>query len=133
MTKGAAAGITAGFLSAFFALTINTKLAKYSKKGAVTFGAPVVEEILKTAVAVILGGNIVLSHLGFGAVEALCDAVKKGNAKAMLAGLTAILSHTILGLVTVWTSGVLKNLPAGIFVSCILHISWNRWVSCQGK
>jgi hypothetical protein len=134
LIKEAAAGITAGFLSAFFALAINTKLAKYSKRSAVTFGAPVVEEILKTSAAVVLGGSIFLSHLIFGTVEAIYDVAKKSDKKAVVAGISAVLSHTILGLVTAFASEVLKNLFAGIFVACILHIGWNSWVmklSCQ--
>ncbi|MCF6097716.1 hypothetical protein L1766_12100 [Thermovorax subterraneus] len=127
MIKEAAAGILAGISSAFLAMEINTKLAKYSKRGAVTFGAPVVEEILKTS-AVVFGGSVFLSHLTFGTIEAIYDVAKKGGEKAVVAGISAVLSHAILGLVTAFVWDVFKNLCAGIFVACILHIGWNSWV-----
>ncbi|SHM21311.1 hypothetical protein SAMN05660826_00516 [Caldanaerovirga acetigignens] len=134
MIKEAAAGIVAGIFSAFFAMAINTKFAKYSKRSAVTFGAPVVEEILKTS-AVIFGGSVFLSHLTFGMIEAICDVAKKGGKKALVAGISAVLSHAILGLVTVFVWDVFKSLYVGIFVACILHIGWNSLVmlSCQER
>jgi len=130
----AVAGMLAGVSSAFLAMALNTQLAKYSKMRAVIFAGPVVEEVLKTSAAAVLGGNLILSHFIFGTVEAVYDVRKKGDRRAAIAGILAVLSQTLFGSVTVLAWGYFKSLPAGIFVACALHAGWNHWVmklSCQ--
>ncbi|MCG0275796.1 MAG: hypothetical protein L5655_06460 [Thermosediminibacteraceae bacterium] len=128
MEKGVGNGIIAGFLSALLALVINTKLADYSKRQAITLGAPVIEEILKTGMAVLFGGSVILSHLCFGIAEAVYDVARKRDIRSYFAGVTAVLSHALFGAAAVWTMEHLRSVVSGILVSFLLHISWNRWV-----
>ncbi|ADL06888.1 hypothetical protein [Thermosediminibacter oceani] len=121
-------GVAAGLISALISLVFNTRLAGAVKEEAVTLGAPVLEEIIKTGLAALLGGDILSSHVAFGAVEAFYDAARSWSRRSCLAGALALLSHAFFGAAAVMTADRSGNLAAGIFISALLHIGWNGWV-----
>ncbi|TYP50863.1 hypothetical protein [Thermosediminibacter litoriperuensis] len=128
MDQSAGYGVAAGLLSALFSLVLNTKLARVVKEEAITLGAPVFEEIFKTGIAALLGGDILSSHVTFGVVEAFYDAARSRGGRSYLAGALALLSHAFFGAAAVLVVDRSGSLAAGIFISALLHMSWNRWV-----
>jgi hypothetical protein len=94
-------------------------------ENAVTYGAPVIEEISKTGLALFLGGNILFSHIIFGMVEALYDIIKNRGMLSYTAGVTGFISHAAFGIITVYAWRFFYGPLSGIVVAIIIHMLWN--------
>jgi len=87
----------------------------------IVFVAPVVEEVVKTGLALLLGADIFLTHMIFGAAELITDSL---NGLSIWPGLVAIVLHGMLGMATVWflaSAGVLM----AVLLAVLLHVLWN--------
>lgn len=88
--------------------------------------APLVEETSKTAAAVILGGEIFLTHLFFGVVEGFWEYYNRRN--GYYAGLAAVASHSIFGFITFSVYYFYGILAPALTAGCLAHIAWNYLV-----
>lgn len=117
--------IMAGFMAAVLAYFINDFALKIFREKAITFYAPMAEELLKTGLALFLGGNIIISHLTFGFIEGACDMYKNRRATAYLAAILGIISHCIFGILTANGIRYFKSSIIGICLTIFIHICWN--------
>ncbi|TEB08434.1 hypothetical protein Psch_01997 [Pelotomaculum schinkii] len=85
--------------------------------------APLVEEISKTAAAVLFGGDILLTHLSFGAVEGFWEYFNRRN--GYYAGLAALASHSIFGFITLSVYRFYGTLPPALGAAFLTHMAWN--------
>ncbi len=123
-----AAAVLAGLLAAAVCYHLNGRALKAFGEEAVTYAAPVFEELLKTGFALALGGGVFLSHLTFGAVEAAYDLYKNRGAPACRAGIAGFVSHGVFGAVTGYCIKYFNNPLPGLIVSILIHMGWNYTV-----
>jgi len=100
----------------------NKLIGKWSGKGWVYLAA-LLEETSKTGAAVIFGGDILLTHLFFGAVEGCWEYFNRRN--GFYAGLTALASHSIFGFITLSAYRFYGTLPPAVGAGLLSHIVWN--------
>jgi hypothetical protein len=87
---------------------------------------PVVEEVSKTAAAVLFGGDILLTHLSFGAVEGFWEYFDRRN--GFYAGLAALASHSVFGFITLSVYRYYGSLPPALGAGFLVHTTWNYLV-----
>lgn len=100
---------------------------------AVTFGAPVTEEALKTFICAAMGANIILSHIVFGAVEAANDSIRHPGERGRLAALIGIISHGAFGAVTWAAARNQGSIFLGVAAASLIHVGWNSAVMSMTK
>ncbi|MDI6600706.1 MAG: hypothetical protein QME46_02860 [Thermoanaerobacteraceae bacterium] len=119
LLRGERSGLAASIIAYF----LNTCLVRRFGGRFIYTVSTVVEEILKSGLAILLGGDIILSHGIFGVAEALNDYIAlpdKINARAAIVGAA---SHLLFGAVTALAMGY----RPGLAVSCaiIIHSIYN--------
>ena len=118
-------------LAAFLAYVINHwVVGRYGEK-AIKFAVPLIEEILKTGVALMFRGPLVIIHIGFGLYEAVYDLVANPQAlpgERLFAAFAALMGHGIFGGTTLLlvTLGLNPALSAGLVG--LVHGLWNNYV-----
>ena len=117
--------LVAGLLAALLSYGLNSRALKILGDKAVTFGAPIFEEFLKTGLALLLGGSILVSHITFGVVEAIYDYYKNRGLLGTLSAGAGLLSHSIFGYITVLAPRLGKSPVLGITLALLAHIAWN--------
>jgi len=117
--------VIAGLSAALISYYLNAKTLKSFGDKAITYGAPLVEELLKTGMAVLFGGYIIISHVIFGTVEALYDLLKNRGATSVYACITGFISHAVFGIITVYVANITSQLLWGIAISTAVHMLWN--------
>lgn len=120
--------LASGLLAALFSYYINSKALKVLGDTAITYGAPVLEEMLKTGFALVLGGNVLLAHITFGAVEGVYDIWENRGTTAHLAGLVGFISHIAFGLITEYSKRYFNSYLLGLLLAISSHIAWNYTV-----
>jgi len=119
------AAIISGLSAALISYHLNAKALKTFGKRAISYGAPIVEELLKTGLAVLLGGDIMASHVTFGTAEAFYDLSKNRGASSVYACIAGFFSHALFGVITVYVAKVTSQVLCGIAVSAAVHMLWN--------
>lgn len=125
--------ILAGGLAAFFSFYLNTKALKLDKL-AIVYVAPFIEEVMKTYFALYLNSSVIFSHVIFGCIEGLYDIIKSKSSNRYLAGVAALVSHSIFGIIT---ENMIKSYQVplkAIITSCLVHSIFNLvvlWYSGQ--
>jgi len=118
-----------GIFSAIGAWFLNKLVVKYWGWQGTVWVAPFVEEILKTGTALILHGDIVLSHGAFGAVEAVYD-VNTSPQRGVSAALASFIGHLLFGFISqtgyFWRGG---SFAAAVLLGSSVHVVWNLFVS----
>jgi hypothetical protein len=114
-------GIFAGVLAIFFNKYVLTK-GNYYK---IVYWGPLVEELLKTILAILFGASIALSHAVFGIVEAVLD---YKNTKDKITSMVSFISHTFLGTVTKILYDNTGFLLPAILTAYLIHLIWNKLV-----
>ncbi|MDI3481211.1 MAG: hypothetical protein PWQ97_866 [Tepidanaerobacteraceae bacterium] len=117
--------ILAGFLAAAVSYYLNGKALALMGENAVTYGAPVIEEVSKTGIAVLVSGDILFTHIIFGTAEALCDIIKNRGRRSYTAGAAGLMSHAAFGAITVFFHSLLKSLLVGVAAAVTVHMFWN--------
>ncbi|MDR3589693.1 MAG: hypothetical protein P4N41_08550 [Negativicutes bacterium] len=115
--------ILAGLMAALSFLLNRVALRYVGLKAVITCG-PVLEEAVKSWPAFYLGADILLTHAGFGAIEAVYDwytSQKHGSAAAAL----SIFGHGLFGLVTVGTLSLTNQFPLALGAAIVTHLAWN--------
>jgi len=120
--------VPAGLLAAIISYYLNGKALMFIGDNAVTYGAPVIEEISKTGIALLFGGNILFSHIIFGMVEALYDVLKNRGVLSYTAGAAGLISHAVFGLITVYAWRIFDGPLMGIAAAVVIHMLWNHMI-----
>jgi hypothetical protein len=115
--------LIAGTLAGGIAYLVNRQVVQRMGPVAISSVIPVVEEVLKTGLAIILGASILGTHFIFGIIEGIYDYLTGGKGKTW-AGVISVVSHFVFGLVTLTVSGSLGILPA-VVLSTTIHAGWN--------
>jgi hypothetical protein len=115
-------------LAAFFAYMINRVMVSVSGDGAIKLLVPIVEEGLKTGLALAFTVSLPIVHMSFGIYEAIYDILANpgvGRSKRWLAAVLAFSGHSIFG----WLTWVFLDLGlASVFAIVlvgIVHGCWN--------
>lgn len=125
--------ISAGLSAALISYYVNAKALRAFGEKSITYGAPVFEEILKTGLAVLLGGYIIGSHVVFGSVEALYDLSKDRGASSIYACIVGFISHAIFGIITVYVFRNTSVILWGVAAAAAVHMLWNYLVMTVSK
>lgn len=117
----------AGIMAAIVAWFVNRFLVVKGGDRAVIWLVPPLEEILKTGLAVLWGASMPLAHGAFGLLEAVHDYLSSPR-WGLWAGLCSIITHFLLGWVTLLSYRFYPSWILAILVSSFLHIIWNAVV-----
>ncbi len=114
----------AGLNSAGIAWVCNRYLV--SKKGdiAVIWIVPILEETIKTGIAVLLKAPVTLTHNVFGLIEAVHD-YTAGAQFGFWSAISSIIGHWIFGQVTLFIYNKFYSWIFAIIFTGVLHIFWN--------
>lgn len=117
--------VGAALLAAFAAYLINRVGQKPLGSLGHSLLYPVIEELLKSVLALLFQASILLAHTVFGIVEAIVDA--RRSKRPSLAAVLAVATHILFGAITVlgWHY---FNIYAGISASVLLHMLWNSFI-----
>jgi len=118
--------ILAGLIAAFAAWIFNRYAVNSWGDLAIAYIVPVAEEIFKTFIAIIFGASIFYTHFSFGVIEAVWD--MKVNIKGFRPAVFDLLTHSIFGLITIYSFRFTGSLIFGILFSTITHIAWNSYI-----
>ncbi|MCK8817028.1 hypothetical protein MWH28_06535 [Natroniella sulfidigena] len=102
------------------AFTINRQLVIKFGNETMFYLIPLVEEILKSGGFYLLGGNLVIIHLGFGIIEGIFDYLD-----STLAAILAVISHLIFGYLTLVIFEQTGELLLAILMVGLVHSYWN--------
>lgn len=122
--------VLAGVLSALVSLIINNTLLNVlkQKENYAKWAAPVVEEILKTLTAKIMGVSVFYTHVVFGMFEAYYDWSNSSPKIGVLAGLTSLVSHGIFGYITVLILEKTGSFYPAVMGAVVFHVGWNAFI-----
>ncbi len=113
--------ILAGLLSALTARLLLGLVGRAGSMVVIVLVAPVVEEVAKTGLAVIMSTDVFMAHMVFGGAELAADFI---NGRSLWPGLVALVLHSMLGITTAWLldyAGVMAAVASAI----LLHMLWN--------
>jgi len=116
--------IWAGLLAAGTAWLGNCAVISLMRAKGMIYLTPAVEESAKTGFAVWLGAPVWLTHLMFGALEAVWDIPGNGR-KGICAGMASLAGHAIFGLMAVFLWKNTGFLWLALLGSYFLHMAWN--------
>ncbi len=118
-------------MSSALAYLINRSLfGRLGTWGIITL-VPVVEELLKTGLAALLGAAVWWVHIGFGVIEGLFDISQRPNPVPQLGYLAAwcsVIGHGAFGSVTIWAWSQTGSVYWGLATGMGLHLLWNVWI-----
>jgi hypothetical protein len=120
------AAFISGVLAAVIAWFINRRMVNYWGDSAIAVIVPILEEVLKTSIAVLLGASIFYAHFTFGLMEAIWD--MKVNINGFRPALYSLITHSIFGFITIIVYKLSGFLTLGISVSIIVHVLWNSYI-----
>jgi hypothetical protein len=119
--------LLSGLLAATLAWVINNFIVVRLGKVPIFSLIPMVEEGLKTGLALFFRGSIFYTHLTFGLAEAILDVLRPGRSQVP-AGIMGIISHGIYGWITTRVYAFTGNLWMAWAMSIVLHGLWNAGV-----
>lgn len=115
--------IAAALLAAVLAWQLN-RLLVYLPGRFLLFLAPLQEEAVKTLLAVYFGAYIFLSHMFFGAVEAVWE-ISFQRRNSFYAGLAALASHSVFGFIAAFVYALFDAALPAVFAGYLVHLTWN--------
>jgi hypothetical protein len=121
-------GVISGLFASLGCYIFNMKAYKTFGEKAITYIGPIMEELLKTGLALAFGGSVFFSHMVFGVIEGLNDFFANQGASAYYSGILGVVSHGIFGIITCWGMNCFPNFIEGIVPALFLHILWNHLV-----
>lgn len=116
----------AGFMAALTAYMLNRYLVYRFGSDAIVYLTPIIEESLKTGLAVFFHAAIVPVHLVFGLIEGIYDLTT--SRMGLAAGLLSLIWHASFGLVTVFLTSVTGHVVYGLVAATFLHYLGNRGI-----
>ncbi|MDF9407716.1 hypothetical protein L7E55_04970 [Pelotomaculum isophthalicicum JI] len=94
----------------------------------IIYYAPLVEELSKTVPAVLTGASLFFTHAFFGVIEAAWEMFTLRR-NGLYAGLAALASHSIFGLITVLAYERYGAAAPALFAGYLAHAAWNGTVT----
>lgn len=123
--------LLAGFLSAILSWVVNEWLIKKAGlEKAVIWLVPILEEVLKSYLAALFGGSLLITHVLFGGLEGILD-IRNGR-NGFKAALWSVATHSVFGLVSLVVYGWSQVLFLGVLAGVAVHIGWNWRVVTSG-
>jgi hypothetical protein len=126
---GILCGVVAGIVASLVCFTVNSYIMKAVGDKAVVIYIPAIEEIAKTSAAMALNGNLMLSHMVFGAIEALYDLYNSPKEYSLTASLLSLVSHSVLGIITISAVSFFEYPVLAVGISATIHSLWNRFIT----
>lgn len=120
--------IIGGLIAALVSFMANKISLKTMGEAGIIVIVPAIEEISKTLTALILKANIIGCHFAFGFIEGIYDIINSSSRIGKWAALASIISHTGFGTVAYLLIRAGYPTYIGIFLSWLLHSSWNWYV-----
>jgi hypothetical protein len=146
--------LTSALAAAIAAYIFNRVSRRLAGRTTVVFIAPGLEESFKTGAALLTGAPVLVTHIVFGAIEAVYDLVAPppgGRAAGALAERQAVGwagpavtdqgmrragaaaaslgGHALFGSVTLVVAGMAGSWPVGVAAAYGLHVGWNALVT----
>lgn len=121
-----------GILTVGLVFLFNKKIAAPLTNGKIIFLIPLVEEVAKTGLAILLGSPILLNHVFFGTAEAIDDLWCSKKRISILAMVT-FLSHLTFGLLTITGRYLSDSLLLALIAAYLPHLAWNSIALKIGK
>lgn len=119
--------LAAALLAAGFAFIINRwGIRKFGFAEVVWIG-PVIEELGKTGIAIVVGAGVVAVHMFFGVLEAIFD-IWTGTPHRYAAALISVAGHSAFGYMTIWGHASVSSWWGGVLVGIVAHVFWNSYV-----
>lgn len=115
--------IITGLIAAAASFLANRFTYRVWSESALLGPIPLAEEVAKTMIAYLLGASIFYTHLVFGIAEAFLD--WHGQKRGIPAAVSAIVAHSVFGLITVSATRMTGTLGVGIVVAFFAHAVWN--------
>lgn len=116
----------AGCIAALTAYMLNRYLVNRFGADTIVYLTPIIEECLKTGLAVFFQTAIVPVHLVFGLIEGVYDLAT--SRMGMAAGILSLIWHASFGLVTVFLSSMMGHVVYGLVAATFLHYLGNRGI-----
>jgi len=113
--------VMAGLLSAVTARWLLGLVGRADSIVVIVLVAPVVEEVSKTGLALLLGADVFLAHMVFGGMELVTDSL---NGHSIWPGLVALVLHSMLGIATAWLLAY-AGVSVAVVLAALLHGLWN--------
>ncbi|MCC5911232.1 MAG: hypothetical protein JJT76_12415 [Clostridiaceae bacterium] len=120
--------ILAGLGASLVAYLGNKLILRVFNEEGLTILVPLLEEIVKTTFAFLLGTSIVGVHFIFGCVEGIYDIITSSKKIGKWAAVASILSHSFFGIVTYLTFLKTGYSFIAVLLSWIFHSGWNWYV-----
>jgi hypothetical protein len=115
---------TIAVLMAALSFVANKLLLRCWGPGIIISVSPALEEAAKTLPAVYFGADIVLTHLGFGVLEAGHDWLA-GKQHRAVAACGSVLGHTLFGLLTFAALRLTDSAMLAVLTGITAHLLWN--------
>lgn len=119
--------LLAGFLAAGLVWVINRwYLSKLGNIG-IIYLVPLVEEVAKTGLAIVVNAPIFYTHAVFGTVEGITD-IYSGRPLGIAAGWVSYVGHMVFGLLSGWVYQRWGSVWLAILPGYLTHMAWNGFV-----
>lgn len=119
--------LAAALLAAGFAFVSNRWGIKKFGFAEVVWIGPVMEELGKTGIAIIIGAGVVAVHVVFGIIEALFD-IWADTPRRYAAALISIAGHSAFGYITIGGYTFFASWWGGVLAGIVAHVFWNSYV-----
>lgn len=124
---GIFASLAASVIAAAATLLVNRLALRFLGTGVIIWLVPVLEEVTKTSVALLWHAPLLITHIFFGAVEAVYDMATSPET-GMAAGLLSVFGHALFGYAVVLGLQRFDSILIGAAAGILLHILWNSVV-----
>lgn len=116
--------IVAGLLAAAVSWAGNRAALKLIGTKVIIISAPLLEELAKSGISILLNTSLVLTHGVFGIVEGLYDAWGSGF-RGIKAGIISFSGHFFYGYVTYLVLSKYDLFFAAVLAGYLVHTLWN--------
>ena len=118
--------LLAGLTAAALAYLINRYLVNRFGPYTIVFITPILEEGLKTGLALAVHAAILPVHIVFGLIEGIYDL--KTSRVGTLAGLLGVFWHITFGLITIFVTKAMGHVVFGLIAAMFVHYLGNSIV-----
>jgi len=120
--------LAAGLVSSSVAFVLNRLVSRFAGDDTAVKTAPLIEEVLKSGTAYLLGSPIVVVHAFFGSVESVYD-LWGSRGRALTAAGLGLLGHVMFGAITAWAWRATGSGVVGVAAGVGVHLLWNILVT----
>lgn len=121
--------VLAGIIAALISYIFNKLVLKKMGNIGIIIAVPFIEESSKTIMALILNGDIIVTHFVFGVIEGIYDIINSSKSIGKWAALASLISHGVFGAAIYLTTKMGYSVYLGIALAWLLHSGWNWYVT----